>query len=380
MGGVKGDKPLPPGAVMIEYLGSTGTQYIDSGIECTGDLSVEYTGMVSTNVNVAALGAIKDFGSSIFRHHWSPTTSGNVFYWIQNNKGDASIESLYSVNTWYTVSIDADDGVATINGNTVRFTPVSGSVSAGANYGIFARLGLFQCRPSSFQYVKLRRGGTLLRDFIPVRIGTTGYMFDKVSGQLFGNAGTGDFILGSDKYDTEIEYLESSGSQYIDTGVYPDSTYTFDTDVTLLSSSNTVFWGCRSSGTYSSLNSQCYLNTNPPTFPYIYLYSTSTNTSVNWRTDFRPELGTMYSLIGMTVVSTMSTMTYPITLFAFNNIGNLTKMSCRIGSFTAYSNGVKVCDMIPVRVGQVGYMYDKVSGRLIGNAGTGDFILGADKI
>jgi hypothetical protein len=38
----------------------------------------------------------------------------------------------------------------------------------------------------------------MLRDFIPVRKGTTGYMYDKVSGQLFGNSGSGNFILGPD--------------------------------------------------------------------------------------------------------------------------------------------------------------------------------------
>jgi hypothetical protein len=36
-------------------------------------------------------------------------------------------------------------------------------------------------------------------DFIPVRIGNVGYMYDKVSGKLFGNTGTGNFILGPDK-------------------------------------------------------------------------------------------------------------------------------------------------------------------------------------
>lgn len=36
-------------------------------------------------------------------------------------------------------------------------------------------------------------------DLIPVRVSTTGYMYDKVSGQLFGNAGTGSFTLGPDK-------------------------------------------------------------------------------------------------------------------------------------------------------------------------------------
>ncbi len=38
-----------------------------------------------------------------------------------------------------------------------------------------------------------------------------------------------------------------------------------------------------------------------------------------------------------------------------------------------------VFDAIPVRVGQVGYMYDKVSGNLLGNAGSGSFVLGNDK-
>jgi hypothetical protein len=38
----------------------------------------------------------------------------------------------------------------------------------------------------------------LLFDLIPVRKGNVGYMYDRVSGQLFGNAGTGEFVLGSD--------------------------------------------------------------------------------------------------------------------------------------------------------------------------------------
>ena len=46
---------------------------------------------------------------------------------------------------------------------------------------------------------KLRVGNITVRDLIPVRKGTTGYMYDKVSGQLFCNAGKGAFILGPDK-------------------------------------------------------------------------------------------------------------------------------------------------------------------------------------
>jgi hypothetical protein len=48
-------------------------------------------------------------------------------------------------------------------------------------------------------WAKYWEAGVLMRDFIPVRKGSTGYMYDRVSGHLFGNeASTGDFILGND--------------------------------------------------------------------------------------------------------------------------------------------------------------------------------------
>lgn len=46
--------------------------------------------------------------------------------------------------------------------------------------------------------VELLRNGVKLRDLIPVRVGEVGYMYDQVSGELFGNAGSGSFILGPD--------------------------------------------------------------------------------------------------------------------------------------------------------------------------------------
>ena len=61
--------------------------------------------------------------------------------------------------------------------------------------------------------------GTNVADFIPVRVGSVGYMYDRVSGKLFGNAGTGDFVLGPDV--VPVEYIESTGTQWIDTGILP---------------------------------------------------------------------------------------------------------------------------------------------------------------
>lgn len=47
-------------------------------------------------------------------------------------------------------------------------------------------------------YFKAWKNNMLVRDFIPVRVGQVGYMYDRVSGQLFGNVGTGTLILGDD--------------------------------------------------------------------------------------------------------------------------------------------------------------------------------------
>ena len=188
-------------------------------------------------------------------------------------------------------------------------------------------------------------------------------------------------------YDAEIEYLESTGSQYIDTGIKPDNTYTFDTKIAALQNNyNCVYWGVRSFGKASDYNNNCFFNSNTSgsggikAFAFS-LYSTNAKEEGNWTSGIVPTLRTMYSFTNMTVVSTMETMTYPITLFAFNIIGtaNTSLGICRIGAFTAYSSGIKVIELIPVRVGTTGYMYDKVSGQLFGNAGTGEFILGPDK-
>lgn len=63
-----------------------------------------------------------------------------------------------------------------------------------------------------------------------------------------------------------------------------------------------------------------------------------------------------------------------------SEVGAVSTQACQIGSCKLYCDDVLVRDLIPVRVGDVGYMYDKVSGQLFGNAGTGAFILGADAV
>lgn len=184
------------------------------------------------------------------------------------------------------------------------------------------------------------------------------------------------------KYKKELLYLESTGTQHIVTKIYPDSTYTFDTSVAVLEDGfNCVYWGTRRSGNSGTNNAQCYLNSNTsiPHFSTITLYSTGTTVSENWGSGIEPVVGTLYELSNMTVVPTMLEMIYPIVLFGLNNIGNINASLgiCRIGKWTAYSNGNPVCDLIPVLDwNDVPCMYDKVSGELLYNSGAGEFLYG----
>ena len=70
--------------------------------------------------------------------------------------------------------------------------------------------------------------------------------------------------------------------------------------------------------------------------------------------------------------------TYKIQLWQQAN-GNLFKGKVRIYNFSIYLHDQLVLDLVPVKDNGIGYMYDKVSGQLFGNQGTGDFILGPDK-
>lgn len=73
---------------------------------------------------------------------------------------------------------------------------------------------------------------------------------------------------------------------------------------------------------------------------------------------------------------------YPFTtnqIRIFNRPDNpIRQIIGRLYYFSIKSEGNKVFDLIPVRIGDEGYMYDKVSGKLFGNSGTGKFILGPD--
>lgn len=180
----------------------------------------------------------------------------------------------------------------------------------------------------------------------------------------------------------EVEYLESTGTQYIDTGIAPDADTMFEIDLKI----NTVTKRRYILGHYSA-DAQFYLyisSTGYFQFSWSNVYANSsvpvstTRHQIKMYSDGQKS----YLYIDGVVASEKETITQIDTVSSTIFRGKESSMMVGVPQSVYWcimsKNGVKVVDLIPVRVGNVGYMYDRVSGQLFGNAGTGEFILGPD--
>lgn len=190
-------------------------------------------------------------------------------------------------------------------------------------------------------------------------------------------------------YDAEIEYLESTGTQYIDTGIVPN----FYTDIyhLELAATKVIPYGCFAGVEEkigdsmvvlailrrSASNNFWYVVNKNQATPLMNL-NEKHNVTIALDSLGGCKIDDVTFSIGDAYDAPFS---IPLALFAFNQVnGSRGNAEARFYRFSVVRNGEKIIDLIPVRVGNVGYMYDKVSGKLFGNSGTGEFVLGADII
>ena len=379
----------------VEYLEADGTQYIDTGMFSSANSKVDTTFGFTTmeaglDYNGAVFGGRTDFLTNTFTFFKLASSTPNQSFRFDYN-GQEQVANASQL-TWDTTSKYRFqyDGTKYTASNITTGEKNSNTLSAGSTFTESA-IALFGVNTSG-EISNIMRGriykfwytdGTTSIDLIPVLdYNMRPCMYDKISGKKFYNQGTGEFTYGRKIY--PVEYLESDGSQYINTGVKPTKDYTFDTTFEALQAPyNLIVWGTRLSGESATSNSQCYLNSNTNTtasaLKITRLLSTSVNSSDNWTKNEIVELGKVYDYKGMTVVSTMKNMTYPIILFGFNIIGTINSAVgiCRVYRWTAYENGIPVKDLIPaIDENGIPYMLDNVSHTIYDNAGTGTFAYG----
>lgn len=178
----------------------------------------------------------------------------------------------------------------------------------------------------------------------------------------------------------KVEYLESSGTQYIDTGVYCNHNMSFSAGIAKIQNTNTTWFGSRNSGNYATKNEQIYLNQNTRT---ITLYTTTADVAnadfeLNYITIITPQIGTRYDIRDMTCVETMNNAIYSLFLFGMNDIGTPTLTATRIYYLIVKENQVTLHYFIPVvrNTDDKPGMYDLVNDMFYTNIGTGEFTYG----
>lgn len=193
-----------------------------------------------------------------------------------------------------------------------------------------------------------------------------------------GGGGTHDLPAGY----TEYEYLEATGTQYINTGYVPnaDTEVRYISERTAAQTFNAVDWGVTPTpkalvaGIYWSWGSASDKSDN-----------TKFNPDSPWGSmQVRVNIEGVYNLLGTKVVNfgtvTWTSGVLPIYLFCRNNNGTAErKCKLKIYYWAAFENNTKMIELIPAmrKSDSVLGMYETVSGNFLTNAGTGTFVGGA---
>lgn len=190
-------------------------------------------------------------------------------------------------------------------------------------------------------------------------------------------------------YDAEIEYIQTDGSAYIDTGFKPNQNTTFE--LTFYTPANfgtrsIWLWGMRNAANLGQLAFLDDSGSNNIQWRFGSLVAQSSPKLAAGKYVFKNTTSPNKLEVGSRTLTTIAqsfTGSFSFFLFTFNVNGtpalSNTGAGIKFYGGKMWDGSTLVRDFIPVRIGQVGYLYDRVGGTFYGNANsTGAFVLGPD--
>lgn len=371
---------ISSGLVELEYIESTGTQYIDTGIKASKTLKVE----ADIDVSLASgwVMILGDYTSGSYFSWWRQNTTIYAYYG-SNNKTLAELtgkRKYISNNTNNIWSIDTSQ--ITVTPNSSDFSKNGNnlylfSVNNGGNYNK-ASMKLYSC--------KIYDNGTLVRDFIPARRISDGKagLWDKVNLKFYTDENGGNFTAGTEKsaiaaIGTPIEYIQSSGTQYIDSNFIPKATTRTIMKAEPMSWSTwSAFFGTRNAT--SPTASQAYNAAIPAATLYRSDYfgsSLTAETPTVMQITNIDKNKNICSFNNIMITNTSSTVNATTNMFllALNDVGTAKYfLSAKLYSCQIYDGNTLVRDFIPVKTTTNIYgLWDKINKVFYKNAGTGTF-------
>ena len=195
---------LPSAYQRVEYIESTGTQYIDTGVLSSSDSWTFQTKLQAKALELTQglFGATNGFNVSVMNGTYRAT--GNVITSIAPSSTYDEIEMSNNVSQ--------NSITLTINGVSQSGTYTSwttgnaiGVFGYGASSSVISTLS--QCK---IYYLRIIVGGSLVRNFIPCYRKSDNVigLYDLVNGVFYTNAGSGTFLKGGDVTDTyNVPYI-----------------------------------------------------------------------------------------------------------------------------------------------------------------------------
>lgn len=170
----------------VEYIESTGTQCIDTGFDYFADFEITCRTYLDINCRMLATAA----RSCLYKRSASDT------FWTFGVTTRKYYTSSVPIDEWHTMKWK--DGEIYVDGVFIR-TYTKNEASAGRLMVLGMESGTYTYAGRVSALKLWDTEGNLIHDSYSVRVGNAGYLYDRVSGKLFGNAGTGDFVVGPDK-------------------------------------------------------------------------------------------------------------------------------------------------------------------------------------
>ena len=184
-------------------------------------------------------------------------------------------------------------------------------------------------------------------------------------------------------YDAKVEYLESDGTAYIDTGIKANQDTIIELEYKCVDASAARIFGARGADYKTNAFMASFVSASDLRTSFNYdnisnvnylIFSVSVDDG-NWHT-IKSNGNGHRQIDNITKTGNHSNFTTPynVILFGYNNNGTIATgkimiRKCKLNSL----------DLIPVRKNGVGYLYDKASGALFGNAAeSGAFSYGED--
>lgn len=211
---------LPSGYKKLEYIQSSGTQYIDTGFQANNNTRVTATIEVMDVSATCYLFGCRDSQSDSYKNRYGIINkTGGI---LRSDYGDGSGLSFSTkITNGLSLSIDKNKAKCSVNSKTV--TNTAATFQSRYSIGIFAineaGTGAYRTSMKLFSF-QIYDNDTLVRDFIPCKNSTGAIgLWDDVNSAFYANAGTGVFAAGAEIVEDKDHKVLIDGTEHIATKI-----------------------------------------------------------------------------------------------------------------------------------------------------------------